>query len=83
MSVSKMFVQDLDADLQFLIAAHAKPHKVAAGHQICAEGAPADCIWMLHEGELCIKLPTFVYGKVRHNDYCYACLHLQYGQSRS
>ncbi|KAL0053143.1 hypothetical protein WJX82_001510 [Trebouxia sp. C0006] len=55
----------LDTDLQFLIAVHAKPHKVAAGHQICAEGAPADSIWMLHEGSA-VALYHLVEAQIEH-----------------
>ena len=33
-----------------MIAGRATPTKVAPGHEICAQGDPADCIWLLHEG---------------------------------
>ena len=33
-----------------MIAGRSKPSKVPPGHEICAQGDPADCIWLLHEG---------------------------------
>ena len=43
-------LQDLHEDHQFLIAARARPVMVAPGHDICVEGSPADCIWLMHTG---------------------------------
>ena len=51
-----------------MIVGRAKPVKVAPGHEICAQGDPADCIWLLHEGIeshpstkpfLCVLTPSF------------------------
>lgn len=33
-----------------MIAGRATPVKMAPGHEICSQGDPADCIWLLHEG---------------------------------
>lgn len=46
----RLYVQDLSEETQFMIAGRATPVKVAPGHEICAQGDPADCIWLLHEG---------------------------------
>ena len=43
-------VQDLDEQVQFLIAARGIPLQVAPGHELCAQGDAADCVWLLHEG---------------------------------
>ncbi len=45
-----MYVQDLPEETLFMIAGRATPVKVAPGHEICSQGDPADCIWLLHEG---------------------------------
>ena len=47
---SRLYVQDLSEETQFMIAGRATPVKVAPGHEICSQGDPADCIWLLHEG---------------------------------
>ncbi|KAA6417271.1 MAG: cyclic nucleotide-binding [Trebouxia sp. A1-2] len=44
--------RDLDEQVQFLIAARGIPLQVAPGHELCAQGDAADCVWLLHEGEL-------------------------------
>ena len=44
------YVQDLDEEVQFLIAARGIPLQVAPGHELCAQGDAADCVWLLHEG---------------------------------
>ncbi|DBA74007.1 hypothetical protein WJX77_011223 [Trebouxia sp. C0004] len=44
--------RDLDEEVQFLIAARGIPLQVAPGHELCAQGDAADCVWLLHEGEL-------------------------------
>lgn len=43
-------VQDLDEEVQFVIAARGTPLQVAPGHELCAQGDAADCVWLLHEG---------------------------------
>ena len=39
-----------------MIAGRSKPSKVPPGHEICAQGDPADCIWLLHEGTFSLNL---------------------------
>ena len=43
-------LQDLQEETLFMIAGRATPVKMAPGHEICSQGDPADCIWLLHEG---------------------------------
>ena len=45
-------MQGLEEEIQFLIAARGKPLQVAPGHEVCAQGDAADCVWLLHEGML-------------------------------
>lgn len=59
-------VQDLPEETLFMIAGRATPVKMAPGHEICSQGDPADCIWLLHEGALrdlplcfCLVMLTF------------------------
>ncbi|KAL0037532.1 hypothetical protein WJX77_001322 [Trebouxia sp. C0004] len=44
--------QDLQEETLFMIAGRATPVKMAPGHEICSQGDPADCIWLLHEGDV-------------------------------
>ncbi|KAL0047426.1 hypothetical protein WJX82_003095 [Trebouxia sp. C0006] len=44
--------QDLPEETLFMIAGRATPVKMAPGHEICSQGDPADCIWLLHEGDV-------------------------------
>ncbi len=54
-----------------MIAGRATPVKMAPGHEICSQGDPADCIWLLHEGTLRDLPPVSV------------CSHAQSSQERS
>ena len=47
-----------------MIAGRATPVKMAPGHEICSQGDPADCIWLLHEGTPTDLPPVFVCGHV-------------------
>ena len=49
-----------------MIAGRATPVKMAPGHEICSQGDPADCIWLLHEGTPRSLPPGF------------GCLHAQF-----
>lgn len=49
-------VQELSEETQYMIAARAKPVKIAPGHELCSQGDSADCVWLLHEGKPCYML---------------------------
>lgn len=51
-------MQGLEEEIQFLIAARGKPLQVAPGHEVCAQGDAAVCVWLLHEG-----VHTFLLGR--------------------
>ena len=51
-------LQDLEEEIQYMIAGRSKPSKVPPGHEICAQGDPADCIWLLHEGVCSFRVAT-------------------------
>ena len=58
-----------------MIAGRAKPVKVAPGHEICAQGEPADCIWLLHEGAPSPLLLLFAHSISQSiNQYIYDVL---------
>ncbi|KAL3138951.1 hypothetical protein ABBQ32_005763 [Trebouxia sp. C0010 RCD-2024] len=45
-------LKDLSPEVQYMITGRARPTKVPPGHEICVQGDVADCIWLLHEGDV-------------------------------
>ena len=43
-------VQELDVQARLLIAARLRSKYVEAGHDLCRQGEPATCLWLLEEG---------------------------------
>lgn len=55
---SDSYLQELSEETQYMIAARAKPVKIAPGHEICSQGDSADSVWLLHEGQTANALHT-------------------------
>ena len=50
-NVLALAVQELDVNARLLIAARLRSKYVEAGHDLCRQGEPATCLWLLEEGE--------------------------------
>ncbi len=61
-----------------MIAGRATPVKMAPGHEICSQGDPADCIWLLHEGTPTDLPPVSVSGHAQFHRKARQLAHMSF-----